>query len=161
MKPAGGYRTEHPVQNEIRNDLAGDVFLFRANVGRGWTGSEVITLANGDKLIRNPRVFDTGLPAGFTDLFGFRPVVVTPDMVGQTLAVFVAIDAKSKDGRASDKQQNFVNAVNNNGGRAGFASSVEHARNIVNGTGGSYERSGIRTTSRTNRNRKPGEGTPV
>ena len=43
---------EHDIQNDIRNALAGKAFIFRANVGSGWTGKEH-QLPNGDMLLKN------------------------------------------------------------------------------------------------------------
>ncbi len=51
---------EHKIQNDIRVGLTEAGYLvFRANVGK-------VRTADG-------RYFDTGLPRGFSDLFGFRP----------------------------------------------------------------------------------------
>lgn len=133
---------EHGAQNAIRNALAGTCFTFRANVGTGWQGtgkpfqaSRPITVAMspGDVLLRNARPFNTGLPPGFSDLFGFVPVTITPDMVGQRVAVFVAIECKSATGRARERQGNFLQAVNDNGGRAGIARTPDDALRIVRG----------------------------
>lgn len=122
---------EHPIQNEIRDGLVDRAFIFRANVGTAWQGS--ITKLPGKRMvIDNYRPFSTGLPAGFADLFGFVPVTVTPEMVGQTVALFVAIEVKDK-AKASGKQSNFIKAVNDNGGRGGVARSVEDALRIVDG----------------------------
>lgn len=129
-------------QNTIRNDLAGECLLFRANVGVGWQGAgkpyiaarpQMYPLQRGDVVLRNARRFDTGLPEGFSDLFGLKPVVITPDMVGQTIGVFVGIECKSATGRAREQQPKFIAAVRRNGGRAGFARSTEHARDIIEG----------------------------
>lgn len=125
-------RTEHGIQNAIRNALAGDCYLFRANVGQAWTG-DAARLPNGDVLIRNPRPFSTGLPAGFSDLFGFRTIEITPAMVGQRLAVFVGVECKSQRGRVTDPQGRFLKAVTDAGGLAGVARTVDDALNIVRG----------------------------
>lgn len=126
---------EHRIQNEVRNVLAGKCLTFRANVGQAWQG-DATRLPNGDVLIRNARPFSTGLPAGFSDLFGLVPVVVTPDMVGQRVAVFVALEVKAPKGRASDKQTAFLKAVNDNGGRAGVVRSADDALAVVAGAKG-------------------------
>lgn len=64
---------------------------------------------------------------GGSDLIGFRIVTVTPDMVGQRIAQFVAIETKSKGGRKEADQQTFINGVRAGGGIAGFARSQEEA----------------------------------
>lgn len=119
--------TEHRIQNEIRNALAGECLLFRANVGRAWTGSDCIRLPNGDMLIKNPRPFDTGLPPGFGDLFGLVPRVITAADVGNVLGVYIAADVKSATGRATEKQAAYLRAVNDNGGVSGVWRTVDDA----------------------------------
>lgn len=126
--------TEHAIQNTIRNALAGKGLIFRANVGQAWTGDAKRLPGPGNRvLLENARPFSTGLPAGFSDLFGLVPVTITPDMVGQQVAVFVALEVKTAKGRASDKQQAFIKAVNDNGGRAGVVRSAEDAVRVVAG----------------------------
>jgi hypothetical protein len=118
---------ERRIQNEIRNALADHGLFFRANVGRAWTGDEVVRLNARELLIRNPRPFDTGLPAGFSDLFGLVPIDTEDGRVAQ----FTAIECKAERGRIRDAQQRFLQAVEMNGGRAGIARSVEDALRIV------------------------------
>lgn len=131
---------EHALQNEIRNALAGRCLLFRANVGRAYTSNDVVkvprkmpvVMGPRDVLLRNARPFDTGLPPGFSDLFGMVSVEITPDMVGQKVAIFTGLEVK--DGaRVSPLQRNFINAVNDNGGRAGVVRSVADAEKLVFG----------------------------
>jgi hypothetical protein len=45
---------------------------------------------------------------GGSDLIGYLPVIITAEHVGRTLAVFVAIEAKSSDGRLRPEQQQFL-----------------------------------------------------
>lgn len=131
---------EHALQNTIRNALAGRALVFRANVGKAYTSNDVmrvprqmpVVMGPKDILLRNYRPFETGLPPGFSDLFGLVAVEITPDMVGQKMAVFTALEVK--DGaRVSPLQRNFINAVNDNGGRAGVVRSVEDAERLVFG----------------------------
>lgn len=133
---------EHGAQNAIRNALAGRAFVFRGNVGVGWQGTGkpfqpphpmTVHVNPGDVVLRQARPFNTGLPPGFSDLFGFVPVTITPDMVGQTLAVFTAIECKSAAGKARERQAAFLQAVNDNGGRAGIARTPDDALRIVRG----------------------------
>lgn len=126
--------SEHSIQNQIRNALAGKGLIFRANVGQAWTGDATRLPGPGRRvLLENARPFNTGLPPGFSDLFGLVPVVVTPEMVGQTVAVFTALEVKTGKGKASDKQAAFIKAVNDNGGRAGVVRSAEDAVRVVAG----------------------------
>jgi hypothetical protein len=129
---------EHALQNEIRNELAGECLLFRANVGTGWQGNKVkrfshethVVAQRGDVLLSGARPFDTGLPAGFSDLFGVTSVVITESMVGKRIGVFFAMEVKDQ-AKASHEQANFLQAVKDNGGISGIARSTEDARRIV------------------------------
>lgn len=107
--------------------------IFRNHVGQGWTGKHVKT-EGGFTILQNARRCAFGLAVGSSDLVGWVSVTVTPDMVGQRVAVFTAVEVKnSRGGRASDEQPGFIRAVMEAGGRAGFARSVEQARAIVDG----------------------------
>jgi hypothetical protein len=123
--------SERQTQNEIRNALTDAGLFFRANVGRAWTGDQAHRISPQCLQLVNPRPFDTGLPAGFSDLFGATPITITPDMVGQTLAVFTAIEVKAPAGRVSMRQERFLDAVSRVGGFAGVARSVEDAMRIT------------------------------
>lgn len=98
---------EHDIQNRIRNETADIAMLFRANVGQGFT--------------KDGRFFSTGLPKGFSDLFGFR--------LTDGRAVF--IEVKTATGRVRPEQQNFIEQMRSNGALAGIARSVEEARKII------------------------------
>lgn len=124
--------SEHKNQNEIRNDLAGKGLFFRVNVGQAWTG-DVKRLPNGDILIKNPRPFSTGLPPGFSDIFGLKPETITPEMVGQQVGIFTALEIKSEKGRVTPRQSAFLKAVRNQGGRSGVARTIEDARRVISG----------------------------
>lgn len=72
-----------------------------------------------------------------SDYIGIRPVLITPDMVGQVLGVFTAVEMK-KEGfkfNKNDKhllnQKIFIDIVKQYGGFAGFASSVEDFYRII------------------------------
>jgi hypothetical protein len=124
--------SEHAIQNEGRNALAGLCLNFRVNVGQAWQG-EAKKLPGNRVLLENARPFNTGLPPGFADTFGITPVVITADMVGQTIGVFHAIEYKSATGKPSPVQTNFLEAIRRNGGRAGIARSADQAVAIALG----------------------------
>lgn len=133
--------SEHAIQNEIRNALAGRCKLFRANVGKAWASNDVVKVTRKmpvvmgprDVLLRNARPFDTGIPPGFTDLFGYVIETITPDMVGQKVARFIGPEVKDDTGKPSPLQTVFINVVNADGGRAGVVRSVEDAERLVFG----------------------------
>jgi hypothetical protein len=109
---------ELAVQNSIRLALGrGNVRLFRNNTG-------ALKDAQG-------RLVTFGLCPGSSDLIGWRTVTITPDMVGQQLAVFTAIEVKDK-GRATAQQLQFISVVQQAGGISGVARSVDEARAILN-----------------------------
>jgi hypothetical protein len=119
--------SEHTLMNEIRVALSrGDTRLFRQNSGEGWTG-QAIRLPDGSVLIKNPRRLIAGFP-GLADLGGWRTVTVRRDMVGRKLAVYVAVEVKTKKGRATAAQDGFLEAVVAAGGIAAVARSVGEAR---------------------------------
>lgn len=117
--------TEHDIQNLIRIDfsrLYPDALLFRLNVGQAWTGSRTRRNADGSLTIFDPRPFNTGIPPGFSDLFGVLP---------GGRAIF--IEVKSEKGKPSPAQANFLAQVSMTGAVAGVARSIEDVIRINNG----------------------------
>lgn len=98
---------EHVLQNKIRLALADICVIFRMNVGEGYT--------------QDGRYFKTGVPKGFSDLFGFRK--------SDGKAVF--IEVKTASGRVSQAQKNFIEKMSANGATAGICRSVEEALELV------------------------------
>lgn len=72
-----------------------------------------------------------------SDFIGIRPVLITPDMVGKVLGVFLAVEVKhsswrfNPNDRHTSDQQHFIDIVNKAGGFAGFAQSVEDFKKIA------------------------------
>lgn len=83
--------------------------LFRNNTGR---------LRVGDRWVQY------GLCVGSSDLVGWLPVTVTPDMVGTTVALFVAVEAKTPTGTLRPEQRAFLQAVRAAGGLGMVARST-------------------------------------
>ena len=52
-------------------------------------------------------------------------------MVGSDLAVFTSIEVKTKTGKLSDMQHNWLQVVKNAGGITGVARTVSEALNIL------------------------------
>ena len=112
--------SEQAIQQRIRLALSrGPARLWRNNTGalRDQKG----------QLVR------FGLCEGSADLIGYRSVTVTSDMVGQTLAVFAAVEVKGPTGRPTPAQDAFLEHVTAAGGLAGIARSVEEAERILAG----------------------------
>jgi hypothetical protein len=80
---------------------------------------------------RTGRIVTFGLARGSADLIGWRTVVVTPEMVGQRIAVFTSIEVKVPKGRVRPEQQAWLAAVQGAGGLAGIARSVDDALRIA------------------------------
>lgn len=107
--------------------------LFRNNTGMGWTGKTrgptkkpiTVTLEPGDMVIRQARPFHAGFPKGSSDLIGWTSIQITPNMVGRTVAVFTAVEAKTPNVRVTKEQNNFINAVNTSGGIATVARKLQ------------------------------------
>ena len=99
---------EHILQNQIRLALSETCMVFRVNVGKGYTP--------------DGRYFDTGVPVGFSDLFGHRK--------SDGRAFY--IEVKTPDGRVRRDQEKFIKAMKENGALAGVARSVEDAIKIIN-----------------------------
>lgn len=134
------------VKKENPNNLVSEILvsasrlgsrLFRRNIGMGWIGqakrfsvATSIVAKPGDVLIRNARPFHNG-EVGQSDTYGWRPVVITADMIGQTIAQHVEIEAKTGTGRETPEQRYWRDAVNRAGGRAGVARSVEDVVRIL------------------------------
>src|SRR5690625_69390 len=98
---------EIDIQNSIRLVLNPYAIVFRGNVGK-------VSMSDG-------RFFDTGLPPGFCDLFGFR----------KSDGKFFFIEVKTEKGRVRDNQKHFIETMSNHPVIVGVARSVEEAINIV------------------------------
>ena len=110
--------SEQQIQQHIRLACStGDTRLFRNNTG---------TLKD-----QNGRPVQFGLCKGSADLIGWKRVTVTPDMVGQQVAVFLSIEVKTPTGRVSPEQRQWLGAVQAAGGIAGVARSVDDALDLL------------------------------
>lgn len=120
-----------------RNDSVG----FRNNTGVAWLGRGQpiriskpthVTLSPGDVVLRGPvHPLHAGLVKGGADVIGWTAVEITPDMVGKKVAIFTAVECKTEIGRVSQEQKNFIKNVQESGGLAGVARSVDDAIKII------------------------------
>jgi VRR-NUC domain len=107
--------SEAAIQQRIRLALSqSGAVMFRNNVG-------AYKDPNG-RFIQ----YGVGNPGG-SDLIGWTPVVITPDMVGRKLAVFTACEVKTANGKPTEHQLNFIAQVLKAGGFAGIARSPADA----------------------------------
>lgn len=98
----------------------GDVRLFRNNVGQ-YKDDEGNVIRYG---VFNP---------GGHDLIGWKTVTITPEMVGQRVAVFATIEVKGDGGKPTEKQEEFADIVAAAGGITGFAWSPADAMKVLHG----------------------------
>jgi hypothetical protein len=109
-------KSETALQNEIRLELGKlkNIRMFRNNVG----------MINGVQF---------GLCVGSSDLIGFQSVTITPEMVGQKIAVFIALEIKTEKGKVSPAQTKFCEMVARFGGKSAIVRSVDDAvKTLVN-----------------------------
>jgi hypothetical protein len=114
--------SEQSIQQHIRITCStGDTRLFRNNTG---------TLRD-----QHGRPVSFGLCKGSADLIGYRTITITPDMVGQQVAVFTSIEVKTPTGRIRPEQQAWLDTIQAAGGIAGVARSVDDALRIMTAHG--------------------------
>lgn len=87
---------------------------FRIVSVSAWVG-EARRLPNGDVVLRGARRVRTAVP-GMFDFIGWDSVVVTPDMVGQTVAIFAGDEVKSEHDRLSKFQKMLGECLKRMGG---------------------------------------------
>ncbi|MBU2703902.1 hypothetical protein Ga0466249_005052 [Sporomusaceae bacterium BoRhaA] len=138
MKIENDIRSEHSIQNEIQVAISENNLgtPFRINVGFAWTGNKIIHNGDGSKTIKDPRPFatfgaQTKQYKGFSDVFVVMPTVITPDMVGQKIARIGFLEIKTKTGRPTKEQLDFISLMQSKGASAGVARSVEDAIQIL------------------------------
>lgn len=112
----GAPKSEEAVQAEVRlSAVKRGVQLWRNNVG-------VLVDATGRPvrygLANDSKALNSKIKSG--DLIGWRPVFITPEMVGKVLAQFVSIECKSqkKHARIEKAQTAWAELVRKNGGLA-------------------------------------------
>jgi hypothetical protein len=72
-----------------------------------------------------------GLCKGSSDLIGLRSLEITPEMVGQRVAQFVALEVKTASGVVSSEQRAFLQLVQQLGGVAAVCRSIEQAQAVL------------------------------
>lgn len=123
---------EKSIQQQIILAMNGqpDVRMFRNNVGVAFQGRPKYEGHDEVTLLR-PRRIKFGLCEGSPDLVGWKTIEITPEMVGQKMAVFVGMEVKQADGRVRGNQERFLKVLQAAGGIAGIVRSVEDAESII------------------------------
>ena len=110
--------SEHEIQQRIRLACGrGAVRLWRNNTG--------------GLVDQQGRFVRFGLCRGSSDLIGLRSLEVTPDLVGQRIAQFVALEVKTARAVLSPEQRAFMELVEQLGGVAAVCRSVEEAEQAL------------------------------
>jgi hypothetical protein len=114
-KAVSAGKPEKLIQSEIQLRLSNsrDTRVFRNQVG-------TYRLEDG-------RVLRSGLAVGSADLIGWQSITITPEMVGQQVAVFLSVEVKSAAGKLSVDQTRWLDAVNKAGGIAIVTRSADDA----------------------------------
>jgi hypothetical protein len=68
-----------------------------------------------------------GLTRGASDLIGIRTLTITPDMAGQLVGQFVAVEVKTDKGRLTTEQRQFLELVEKRGGLSACVRSLTEA----------------------------------
>ena len=116
---------EEKLTNEHLSNLGDHQRRFRINCGIGWVGKEV----RGENIFKYISRFGTkkcillvnhrplhAAPEGWPDLAGWDMIEITPDMVGQKIAVFAGDEIKATGG-LSRVQKMFRDCLVSMGGR--------------------------------------------
>lgn len=112
--------SEADIQRQIMLALSeANCTIWRQNTGLAWVGDAVM-LASGDVLLKKPRRLHVGLCNGSSDLIG-----IAPD------GRFLAVEVKSKTGRITRDQENFIARVNEKGGVAGICWGAGDALGLI------------------------------
>jgi hypothetical protein len=107
--------SEHEIQQRIRLACGhGPVRLWRNNTGA--------------LVDQQGRFMRFGLCKGSSDLIGLRSLEITPELVGQRIAQFVALEIKTDCGIVSPEQQAFLQLVQHLGGLGAVCRSIAEAQ---------------------------------
>jgi len=133
---------EKTVRQQIRLRVGGrqDVVLLSNPTGLGCVGDIQSFRPGADStIVHNPRYMAFGLGAKpgkgkggeFPDLIGWQTVRVTPDMVGQDIAVPLGIEVKSPTGKPTPGQLQKIALMRSCGCIAGVARSADEAEALL------------------------------
>jgi hypothetical protein len=124
-------------QNKIRIALSEvGTTNWRNNTGLGWAGKmikgvgKMMFVGKYDVVIKDARPLRAGLCKGSSDIIAIKPVLITPEMVGQTIGQFIAVEVKTLTGKATKDQLNFNKQINDKGGIALIARDVEDIKTL-------------------------------
>lgn len=125
-----GQSSEKDIQNEIRIATSKmGMRVFRNSTGVAFREKSGEHLC--EKCRKKTRVVKFGLCVGSSDLIGWMPVVITEELVGKTVGVFIALEVKTPKGRVSKEQQTFIREATKSGGIAAVVRSKDDIKRVV------------------------------
>ena len=120
-------------EGDVQRKIQLHASVLGARLLRNQVGQYRLALPDCGRCQTEGRVIRSGLAVGSSDLIGWHRVTITPEMVGRTLAVFTAVEVKSKRGRPTKDQTRFLQAITDQGGFAGIARApIFLERNVAN-----------------------------
>jgi hypothetical protein len=136
--------SEKDIMHRIMIALTGaGARVFRNQVGLAYQGQAErftrraqVRVGPGDILLRRARTLRVGLPAGSSDLVGWRSRTIDEYDIGKTIAQFVACETKSATGELEPEQRIFLEVVRDSGGIAIVARDHDDAIAKLNNGGG-------------------------
>lgn len=102
------------IENLRLSNLSPDERLFKINAGRGYVG-QVVKHTGQLLILKNPSVLHAA-PTSWPDLSGWTSVIVTPDMVGQRVAIFTGEEVKAGRDSLTPGQRKFGSLIKEMGG---------------------------------------------
>jgi len=103
-----GYQENNKIQ-QIFKEMKSNERLFRINAGQGWAG-KVVKKTKDFITLKNPHIFRAA-PEGWHDICGWRSIEITPDMVGQKIAVFIFKEVKPVNKKKLRPEQEIIKNV--------------------------------------------------
>src|SRR5262245_34779935 len=100
-----------PSEGAILRTLLVAASEFGARLFRNHRGVHKLAQSDCKSCQRFGVTISTGMANGAPDLTGWRSIVITPDMVGTTIAQFVGVEVKRHDGKLSEDQRRFLTAL--------------------------------------------------
>jgi len=106
-------------------------YCLRVNSGTFW-GGEVLSHDGAMLLLKHPtRIM--GAPPGTADIIGCVTRVITPDMAGQTVAIFAACEVKRPGEKPEKHQERYLELMRSRGAIAGVVRSTGEALALMEG----------------------------
>ncbi len=93
--------------------LAKHPMMFRNAVGYGIATNPraIHHLADGKILIDHGSPIRFGLLPGSGDMIGYKPTIITAEMIGSQVAIFQSIEVKTEHDRLSEEQRKWNRAL--------------------------------------------------